>query len=110
MTEYIDREAVRNRVCSGCIYRDGPQGCTRPEPCEDLIGAFLMAPAVDVAPVVRGRWEKNDYSQTVCSHCKVPIPGYWGQYDGCPDGVWTEIEPTICCPNCGAKMEESESK
>ena len=67
--------------------------------CDDFINN------TDVKEIKYGQWIKNDYSQTVCSQCKAPIPGYWGQYDGCPDGIWTEIQETDYCPNCGTKMD-----
>ena len=77
---------------------------------KEWINVFIRVvdvfPSMPYEPVKRGQWVKNDYGQTVCSHCRHPIPGYWGMYEGCPDGIWTEIEPTQCCPNCGAKMDE----
>ena len=92
MTEYIEREKVLSKAAqvAGCF--------------SDMISAYdvIMLPAADVAPVRHGRWiAKGEYA--VCTECG----GQSGtQYDG--------VEPiplmTQFCPNCGAKMDESEDK
>ena len=61
MAEYVDREALRNKWCNGCCYRDGG-GCLQIDPCEHLFNAFLCAPATDVVEVVR------------CKDCKYSRP------------------------------------
>lgn len=58
-------------------------------------------PAADVAPVRHGRWiSKNPHGYEwifVCSNCSY--------IDGCPFN-----DRHNYCPNCGAKMDESEDK
>ena len=53
-----------------------------------------MAPAVDAAPVVHGRWINQDstYTKYQCSACKVMNFDGVGRY----------------CPNCGARMRREE--
>lgn len=96
---YIERETVLSK----CGWYNTVNGKSI---CAVRKDELVALPAADVAPVVRGRWVTNAYGQTICSHCELPIPGYWGMYEDCPDGVWTEIGHTQCCPNCGARMED----
>ena len=76
MTEYIEREALlaEMRVSSKAAYL-----------------VVMDAPAADVAPVVRGRWERYGRNLGECSNCG-------------------EIVATRhnYCPNCGARMEGSK--
>ena len=99
MAEYIDRTAVRDRACAGCMWRtiheDGPQGCSKTEPCEDLIAEFICAPAADVAPVVHGRWVWNSIENPlyrICNQCGAVYRIVEGDF------------PYNVCPNCEAKM------
>jgi hypothetical protein len=50
--------------------------------------------AADVRPVVRGKWSRIDYEphghDYKCSACE-----------------WKNDMPTLFCPKCGARMEES---
>lgn len=71
-----------------------------------ILQAIEEAPAVDVAPVVHGRWERcsqhisKNYFR--CSVCKTSYM----------DGITGAIAPEYgsrtwrFCPNCGAKMED----
>ena len=51
------------------------------------------APAADVAPVMRGRWDIMEGTKTrrICSKCGWDVPEYGKLYS--------------YCPNCGAKMD-----
>lgn len=49
--------------------------------------------AADVAPVVHGRWEVDEFGRC-CSACKEYIPD--------------DFAPSEYCPNCGAKMDVKE--
>lgn len=105
MAEYIDRTAVRDRACAGCMWRtiheDGPQGCSKTEPCEDLIAEFICAPAADVAPVVHGRWVDHMVRDWRCSECGEAILKVRKV-----DGYCFADKPNYC-PNCGARMGDS---
>lgn len=80
MAEYIEREALINAYDLAHV---GPPGGARK--------LMLEAPAVDVAPVVHGRWLKDarDYYTTcICSECGNEC-----------------MIPFNFCHDCGAKMD-----
>lgn len=100
MTEYIKRAAVFEQFDNGEadvieMYPDGSVdfgfGASN---IRDLINAI---PAADVAPVVYGRWIKDDFlsddvnNAEKCSQCGELI-GWFGNLPN-------------YCPNCGAKMD-----
>lgn len=107
--EYVDRIAIREKVCTGCtMLVDGV--CRDADPCEKLIAGFLKAPAEDVAAVRNGRWEECD----------------WIEYDGRGECVGYPKAALRCsnctyvfkkellwkdnyCHNCGARMDIEES-
>lgn len=84
MTEYIEREAVRN-----AILGEHPD-LHYPSWYANIIDSI---PVADVAPVVHGRWKTDsDRPDTlICSICK------------CGFDMWKH-DPHNFCPNCGAKM------
>ena len=97
MAEYINREAIMKFP----IRKDH---CDKEHAnghfingIESVLEYVENLPAVDVAPVRQGRWEKQRgiYS---CSECGMTCP-----YDVQAD----VIEYWACnyCPNCGAKMD-----
>lgn len=91
MAEYIEREAVLEKLCSDCV-----DGCTRHCAEYTMLKYF---PAADVRPVVRGKWIGNKRHQS-CSECHMTY---------CvPDGQDGELDMTAYhfCPNCGADMRE----
>ena len=50
--EYVDRVAIREKVCTGCtMLVDGV--CCDADPCENLIAGFLEEPPADVVPAHR---------------------------------------------------------
>ena len=50
--EYVDRVAIRAKVCTGCtMLVDGV--CCDADPCEKLIAGFLEEPPADVVPAHR---------------------------------------------------------
>ena len=60
---------------------------------------IAIAPTVDAAPIVHGRWETNsDRPDTlICSVCK------------CGFDMWKH-DPHNFCPNCGAKMDKEKGE
>lgn len=52
-------------------------------------------PAVDVTPVVHGRWEPGNPICPICGENKFK------ELDA---DIWSDWQPP-CCPNCGAKMD-----
>lgn len=106
MDEYIPREAVIDRLCEylnfGSEYGAGVS--TR--------GMFRLilstVPAVDVVPVVHGKWEWNPdgtdwgIGAWVCSVCNSKPETWWAAVH--------KLNPLCCsgskyCSNCGAKMD-----
>lgn len=91
MAEYIEREALKDAFWSAC------KNCLSEDDIADLIDD---APAVDVAPVVHGRWEpKRKMYRTpnaknyTCSECGFEIAVRWHY-----------------CPYCGAQMDGQQNE
>ena len=56
--EYVDRVAIRAKVCTGCtMWVD--RVCCDADACENLIAGFLEGQSVDVAPVLHARLIMN---------------------------------------------------
>ena len=83
MSDYIDRENYCKTICR----------CDR-EYCDKEKCPIWNAPAADVRPVVRGRWEPGNQNCTVCGESK---------FKGLDADVWADWMPPFC-PNCGADM------
>lgn len=62
------------------------------------------APTIDATPVVHGRWQKGDkhISYSIEYYCSVCG-------DRAPLGYMRQNAKTNYCPNCGAKMDGSDS-
>jgi hypothetical protein len=89
----ISRQVVMNALCDGCeLFKNGEQTCH--SKCEEY--HFLATlPSVTPQPKI-GHWIKEwniDHFEQVCSEC------------GCGEHFKSNY-----CPNCGAKMAESEVK
>lgn len=93
MTEYIDKAAAV-RILEA---KSDMEVCTDAQPyfmaAAKMIG---LLPSADVAPVRHGRWIASHDEFCACSICKYPVYVAWNQ--------------TKYCPNCGAKMFESEDE
>ena len=48
--EYVDRAAIRESCCAKCEMHGEDGECFNPDPCEELLTAFLTAPAVEKVP------------------------------------------------------------
>lgn len=88
MAEYINREALLKILKTATHF--------------ELMDAIEDAPAADVAPVVRGRWEKSecDWFELHVIKCSVCHEEWCFEEEG--DVVAMHYK---YCPNCGAKME-----
>ncbi len=93
---YIDQERVVQELTEACDEMDLRflRARTVRETIETVKNHINAMPAVDVAPVVHGRWEtvlgSNGKEYMVCTECRVQQE---------LTGVFTY------CPNCGAKMD-----
>lgn len=47
-SEYVDRAAIKESCCAKCEMHGENGECFNPDPCEDLLNAFISAPAVDL--------------------------------------------------------------
>lgn len=104
MAEYIERETILDAISEQRrFYLHERDGETDMEKLYLLWGSDnalttmedIMSdiPAADVAPVVHGRWEVDEFGRC-CSACKEYIPD--------------DFAPSEHCPNCGAKMDLME--
>ena len=85
MNEYISREATVKAFCEKC----------RGE-CD--IDVIQTAPAADVQPVKRGKWDGY-----ICSECNV-CADYFISGD-----FYFDEKPNFC-PNCGARMDDDKKE
>lgn len=90
MSEYIDRDQLQTALAR---KKSGPADKRYTEGWNDCLmrvkSMVSTAPAVDVAPVVHGRWEHYSTTMMVCSICGKHVA--WHRYN--------------YCPNCGARMD-----
>ena len=92
MTEYIKREYAVDAVAD--VYYNTPDINLS---CEKFEAAILKIQAADVAPVMHGRWIREDNSLGwVCSRCGRGV-------NTNPEGI------DLYCYHCGAKMDEKEN-
>ena len=104
MDEYISREETIKRIkecyCTGCHSYNG----VRCRACGtgDAIDMIEDTTAADVAPVVHGRWIKDNNSlQTDDYYCCY----FDYNCSECGNVVNNRYELPKYCPNCGAKMD-----
>ena len=95
MAEYIGCKECDSLYCKGCnlknletMLRNGKFDCIMNE-------NRCINTAADVAPVVHGRWVDNGIPDSILSGCSV-----------C--GFTCGSSSFFYCPNCGAKMDESD--
>ena len=94
MSEYIEREALKNDIANS----------TEPFNTGSVFRAINRQPAADVAPVVHARWDDSGrytfpggskaVSCTKCG-CKLTVSEF-------------QLNKWNYCPVCGAKMDRSE--
>lgn len=90
MPEYITKNAAINAVENAPIELFQSEW----EEIEEMINAV---PAADVAPVVHGRWERDEDGDWYCTNCYEVVAI-------CESGRERTYRKPYC-PNCGAKMD-----
>ena len=93
MTEYINREAIRDALYDvDAITMEGVK----------ILNQF---PPSDVSTVQHGHWimkkTSAGASYTVCSHCNTSV-----KYNDEYGAVIMNLNGANYCPNCGTKMDE----
>ena len=91
MDEYIKRETAVRAVMLA-KWADGSDGAMAME-------IVATAPAVDVAPVVHGRWGHLGGDEWLCTACGFVIT---------TEGSWDKPTKKYC-EDCGAKMDGGNS-
>ena len=124
MAEYIDRDAALREIERREARMVGDKRVS-----VDAMKSFIKnRPAVDVAPVVHGRWileahdERVNYRWNVtaeCSECCDEQKEIWaGFFPNVPPPIARDVALVSAesvklsnyCPNCGAKMNDEEVK
>lgn len=106
MAECIDREALLHDIEQSVVYTArGKITSAEMRGAHKIIERIKCAPAVDVAPVVQGRWIrphwKNNNYCCDCSEC--------GGEAMHRDYQWHKNGVYPICPNCGATMDGGDS-
>ena len=94
MAEYIEREASVKAFNNFDAGRADSPPFTLLTP-EEFAEYLYELPTADVAPVRHGRWVDNGIPDSILSGCSV-----------C--GFTCGSSSFFYCPNCGAKMDESD--
>ena len=89
MAEYIDREAVIQAFCDGCMVEKDCHASPKRYVCAE-VKTINAIPAADVRPVEHGVWLKNKYRRR-CRDC------------GCAGAKDWKF-----CPVCGRQMKAEE--
>lgn len=100
MPEYIEREALRDKLLNISIDISNLYNCGILEGLDRATKRLNEQPAADVTPVRHGRWELHyevingelipSDKKHVCSECK---------------DIWETSSKLNYCPDCGAKMD-----
>lgn len=113
MDEYISRKAAiayireQSEECQKAFEELGGESGIYADAYNDLAEDFYSIPAADVAPVVRGRWEKEPSSYwRWTSSGAVAVTRTTYRCGLCGRG--TAVKSNYC-PNCGAKMDGGDS-
>lgn len=96
MAEYIEREAIEKFIEDGLNTSDMAKRFGHD--AIEIMAEVHYMPVADVTPVVHGKWETNSDrpDSLICSVCK------------CGFDMWKH-DPHNYCPNCGAKMDATET-
>ena len=99
MAEYIDKEILLSLVQPDTPEDD--KAAVTIATAKKLVRSIVYCtPTADVAPVVHGRWiEKEKYTFGIMYDCSL-----------CENRILDNGNPWHYCPNCGAKMDETEDR
>lgn len=100
MADFVSRSKVEFELCGGNL----------PEKYKAFVRRVLndknLVPAVDVVPVVHGRWISRETMAgqvyTVCSQC---FTDFSYRPEGKESFVKIDMQGAPYCPNCGSKMD-----
>ena len=100
MADFVSRDTILEKLnkkfCAYCPLPDCDANCK----LHYLLDAVKEAPAVDVRPVVKGKWDRlESWQKWQCSACGVLM-----DIDGTPQENLLNF-----CPNCGADMREADN-
>ena len=104
MDEYISRKSAiayireRSEECQKAFEEFGGESGIYADAYNDLAEDFHSIPAVDVAPVVYGRWAHLGGDEWCCPVCGFVIT---------TEGSWDKPTKKYC-EDCGAKMDGVE--
>lgn len=79
-------------------------------PMRDVRDSIRNAPSLDVAPVLRAKWIMDDLGNHHCSNCSERLPFYRCYSEENHEEWDEEIDETLYCPRCGAKMDGEEDE
>ena len=94
MSDYIEREAVKDEILSWAVCINHPNLLSK----EDVLYCIDSLPAADVAPVRHGRWVPLPHTGDCCyscSECGFLRDAYM-------------LDEDNYCPHCGALMDGKE--
>lgn len=94
----IDKEAALKKMCKMCYYNTGQDFVCRKCNVYELLAEL---PAVEAEPVRHGRWIE-DRTDVICSSCGC-------RYNGELFCMSQEDDAFSHCPNCGAKMDATDT-
>lgn len=101
MAEYIDREALITKFKKMEL---GEHGLVERLFADGVYAVIAAFPSADVAPVVHGRWIKDNDSFQINDYCCY----FDHTCSECGKIISDRYELPNYCPNCGAKMDEQE--
>lgn len=104
MAEYIDRELLlkKRELLFKNIKRNTPY-------VYHMMSIMICSiPSEDVAPVLRAKWIMDDLGNHHCSNCSKRLPFFHCYSEETYEEWDEEIDESLYCPHCGAKMDEKE--
>lgn len=110
MDEYIERKKAVDAIADTMAKGFVEDRFIMPQELQELQNELEMIPAVDVAPVVHGRWIDKGWDGDFSWH--IDGRGNCWKVISCSvcDGNLYGSNETDYCPHCGAKMDLSDGE